>query len=100
MTKQDRIQHLIITQLLKEGSVQLKLPDGITLELGITQEGKDGRQEKCDNYCWVTTSQHQRRIFMDSFNLSMEYAATDKQIVLEDNIEDEDGRVFHVVDVV
>ena len=68
--------------------------------MGITQEGSNGRSEKCDNYCWVTTSQHERTVFMDAFNLSMQYAATDNQIVLEDNVEDEEGRVFHVVDVV
>ena len=39
MNKKNKIQQLLITHLLEEGSIELKLPDGMVLELGITKEG-------------------------------------------------------------
>jgi hypothetical protein len=100
MTKRDRIQYLLITHLLREGNITLVLPDGIVLELGITKEGKNGRAEICNDYCWVVMTQDQRRMFMDSYNLSLQYADDGSKVVLEDDVVEDDGDRYHVVDVV
>ena len=100
MTKRDRIQCLLINHLLKEGKITLVLPDGIILELGVTKEGANGRPEICTDYCWVTTTQDQRKMYMDCQNLSLQYADDGKTMVFEDDVVEENGEQYHVVDVV
>jgi len=97
MTVRDKIQHLLITHLLKEGKVELALPDGMTLELGITQEGKHG-PEKQDNYCWVVASHKNRTVSMDSYNLGLEIR--DNRMVLEEDIIDLYGEPLKILEVV
>ena len=70
MTKKDKIQYLLITHLLKHGEIQLVLPGGTTITLGITQLGKHGK-EFCEHYCWVETSQDERTTFIDSYNMGV-----------------------------
>ncbi len=38
MSRKDKIQHLLISHLLEEGTIQLALPDGMVVELGILKE--------------------------------------------------------------
>ena len=37
MTKNNKLQSLLINHLMKHGSVKLTLPDGVTLEIGVNQ---------------------------------------------------------------
>jgi len=97
MTVRDKIQHLLITHLLKEGKVELALPDGMTPELGITQEGKHG-PEKQDDYCWVVASHKNRIVSMDSYNLGLEIR--DDRMILEDDITDLYGEPLKILEVV
>jgi hypothetical protein len=99
MTNKDKIQQLLVTYLLKEGSIKLKLPDGITLEVGIVKEGKDGTLKLLDNYCWLIASQKDREISIDSYNLAMRYKDENDKVILEDNAENENGdkmRIFSI----
>lgn len=57
MTK-NKIQSLIVEHLLKHGQIELVLPDGVTLEIGLTQENQDGKLTIKDDYCWVIASQN------------------------------------------
>lgn len=72
MTRKDKIQCLLIRHLMAEGEIALTLPDGMTLEVGITKEGKNGSAKRSD-YCWVQTTQDERATFMDSYSLHMSY---------------------------
>jgi hypothetical protein len=99
MTKRDRIQHLLITHLLKEGKIRLVLPDGMVVEMGLTQEGKDGRDEVRADYCWISSTQDHRKMFMDCNSLSVQYQDDGKRIVVEDSVE-ENGEQYKFVDVV
>ena len=65
-----RIQSLLITHLQKFGSIDLLLPDGMRLEIGITQETKNG-VTKDQNYCWVVTTRDDRRTILDRYSMSM-----------------------------
>ena len=92
MDRHDKIQHLLITHLLDKGHIELTLPDGMVLELGIVQENKFGELEKTEDYSWVIATQKNRSISMDSYNLALRYTDCDDKIIVEDIYEDCDGR--------
>ena len=92
MTSKDKIQHMLITHLLKEGSIELALPQGMRLALGLTKEGKHGNQI-CDDYCWLTASQDDKQISLDHYNLGLQFSAD--RLVFEG--EDQD---MHMLDVI
>lgn len=100
MTKRDKIQYLLVSHLLKEGQIELLLPDGIKLEIGITQEGKDGDLVKCEDYCWIIASQRKRNIALDSYNLGLRYVDDNSKILLEDGDIDDTGCAIKAVSVV
>lgn len=87
MNKKNKIQQLLITHLLEEGSIELILPDGMTVELGITREGKDGDLEKCDDYCWLIASQSERSVSLDCYNLGLKYTETNNMLIEESEVE-------------
>ena len=92
MNRTDKIQHLLISHLLDKGYIELTLPDGMVLEMGIVQENKFGELEKADDYSWVIASQKNRTISMDSYNLSLRYVDEDDKIIVEDDYEDLNGK--------
>lgn len=98
MDSKDRIQYMLITHLLKEGKIDLVLPDGIKLAVGITREGRDGFEEIADDYCWVTASQGDRETFIDSYGLEMKFS--DGRYVVQDDITTEEGEHVNFVDVI
>jgi len=100
MTKKDKIQHLLITHLREEGHIELVLPDGIILEVGVTKEGRSGDLEKCDNYSWVIATQDDRTVSIDSYNLGLRFMKQDSRIVFEDSILDNSGHEIKVFDIV
>lgn len=91
MTKKDRIQHLIITHLLDEGQIELALPNGMTIELGITKEGRSGNLEKFEDYCWVVASQEDRSVYIDRYNLGLKFSEENHKILVEDKEIDTNG---------
>ena len=97
MNSKDKIQHMLITHLLKEGTIDLTLPDGIRLEVGMTKEGKDGFQGIMDNYCWVQAVQGDRETFLDSYGLEMKFS---KGFIVQDDVINEAGELISFVDVV
>jgi hypothetical protein len=99
MNAKDKIQHLLITHLLEHGDIELKLPSGVVLEIGITQEDKNGDLVKEDNYCWVITSHHDKEISLDSFNLGLKFS-DDGSIIMLDSALDKNGRSIKSVNVV
>jgi len=92
MTKKDKIQYLLITHLLKFGEIQLALPGGTVLTLGITQLGKRGK-ELCDDYCWVQTSQDERTTYIDTYNVGV--TCPDDKLVFMG--EDEEGLALDII---
>ncbi len=72
MGRKNRIQSLINTYLERHGAIDILLPDGVGLEIGITQEGKHG-EEKHHDYCWVVTTQGDRSTVIDKYSMSMSF---------------------------
>ena len=89
MTAKNRIQEMVIRHLLKEGSLEILLPNGITLEMGVTQENSQGNLEIADDYAWVIASQEDRSVSLDSYNLGLRFSNhNDKMLVdLEDSVD-------------
>ena len=100
MSSKNKIQSLIVTHLLKHGQIEIKLPDGVVLEIGVTQEGKDGELEMKDDYCWVITTQGKRSTCMDSYNMGLRFEDTKDIIVFEDQFIDQKGECVRRLDVV
>lgn len=98
-TTREKIQRLFVDYLLKEGAVELTLPNGMVLEVGVTQENRYGDLEIIPDYCWVVASQRNRSVSIDSYNLGIRYPG-DKEMVCEHSIESADGTSINVLDVV
>jgi beta-galactosidase beta subunit len=99
-SKAAKLQYLLINQLLKKGSVELLLPDGVTIEIGITQEDQFGDLHREDDYCYVVASRDGKSVMLDSFNLGLCYEPEEHTIICEDETIDEDGRLILSLDVV
>lgn len=98
--KASKLQYLLIKQLLKKGSVELILPDGVTVEIGITQKDQFGESHKTDDYCYVVASRNDKMVMLDSFNLGLQYLPEKDTIICEDDIMDDEGRLLHSLDIV
>jgi len=94
-----KVQRMFIELLMKEGALELALPNGMVLEVGITQENESGDLEITPNYCWIVASQKGRSISMDNYNLGIRYSG-DKEMVCEYSMTSEDGTNINVLDVV
>jgi hypothetical protein len=99
MTK-NKIQSLVVEHLLKHGQLELILPDGVKLEIGLTQENKDGELEIKDDYCWVIASQNGRATSLDAYNMGLRFSDNQNIIVLDDKFTDQDGKSVRRLDVV
>lgn len=99
MSKSSKIQQLFVTQLIKEGHVQIILPNEITLEVGITQEDAKGELKKEQNYCWVLATQNGRTIAIDEYNLGIRYTDADKNkfVVETASSNEEDVKFLEVI---
>jgi len=94
-----KVQRLFVELLMKEGALELALPNGMILEVGITQENREGDLEIIPDYCWIVASQKGRSISMDNYNLGIRYSG-DKEMVCEYSMLSEDGTNINVLDVV
>ena len=95
-----KLQYLLITQLLKKGVVELILPDGVTLEIGITQEDQFGDMHKEEDYCYVVASRDGKSVVLDSFNLGLQFEPEEHTIIYEEEMIGDDGRLVRSLDVV
>ena len=100
MSSKGKIQHLLIDYLLKHGQIELLLPDGVVLEIGLTQEDESGGFVVKDDYCWVIATHKDRSAAIDPYNLGIRFSGDGKNLVLEDRFIDQDGTEVTRVDVV
>lgn len=98
--KKNKIQTLLVEHLLKHGQIELLLPDGVTLEIGVTQENKNGELVKKDDYCWVIASQGNRATSLDAYNMGLRFQDDEKAIVFDDKFIDQNGDNVRRLDVV
>lgn len=96
----NKLQYLLIKELLKTGTVELLLPDGITLEIGITQEDKYGQLKKSDDYCYVVASRDGKSTLLDTYNLGLRFDDEKDILIYEDTDVDNDGVAVRSIDVI
>ena len=94
-----KIQHLFVEYLMREGAIELVLPGGMVLEVGLTQEDKYGDLEIVPDYCWIVASQKSRSISIDRYNLGIRYLG-DKEMVCEHSHLSEDGTSINILDLI
>lgn len=94
-----KIQQLFVEHLFKEGVVELVLPNGMILEVGVTQENRYGDLEITPDYCWIVASQKNRSVSIDSYNLGLRYSG-DKEMICEYSMIKEDGTDIKIFDVI
>lgn len=80
----NKLQTMLIDQLFKYGQIELLLPDGVTLEIGCTQENEDGEIVKRDDYCWVIAKHQNRLASIDPYNVGISLIGDEKAIVLDE----------------
>ena len=99
MDSKDKIQHMLISHLLKEGAIDLSLPNNTNLSIGLTKEDKYGFSEICNDYCWVSVCkpQQDRQMFIDDFSVEARFS---KGFVVQDDMITEEGDLINFVDVV
>lgn len=100
MSKQKKIQDLLIKHLSDEGQIQLLLPDGMILELGITQEDKHGNLIKTDDYSWAIVTQKGRDVSIDSYSQGLRFEDDPKKLIFEDSYITDDGEARRLLSVV
>ena len=93
-----KMQRLFIDYLMREGSIELALPGGMVVEVGLTQEDKYGDLEIVPDYCWVLASQRGRSVSIDQYNLGIRYSG-DKEMVCEHSHLSDDGTNINILDV-
>jgi len=96
----NKIQSLLVTHLLKHGQIELILPDGVVVEIGVTQENSHGDLVSKKDYCWVVATREDRSACLDAYNLGVRFADDSRIIVLEDRFIDQDGEAVRRLDVV
>lgn len=95
----NKLQRLFVEYLMKEGTLQLSLPNGMVLEVGVTQENKYGDQEITPDYCWIVASQKNRSVCIDRYNLGLRFSG-ESEMVCEHSVLNEDGTSLKILDVV
>lgn len=98
--KARKLQYLLISELLDKGSVELILPDGVVLEIGIIQEDEFGETKKADDYCYVVATRQGKSTMLDSYNLGLQFEDDEDSIIFEDKTCDQNGKQLRVVEVI
>jgi len=99
-TRRSKIQKLFITELFRQGQVELTLPTGLTLEVGVTHENQEGDLEICDDYCWVIASQEKRTVSIDPYTFGLRFSEKSNCMIYEQDIIDYKGEQTKVFDVI
>lgn len=98
-SKTKKIQELLVKHLLDCGTIELRLPDGVSLEIDITKDGKHG-VEIADDYCYVKASRDGNSTMIDTYNMGLQYSEDEKTIVCVDTSVDAKGRLVKTLDIV
>ena len=99
MTK-NKIQSMLVEHLLKHGQIEILLPDGVTLEIGLTQENEDGELEVQDDYCWIIASHGDRVASIDSYNMGLRFEDKENVLMFEEKLIDQNGEHIRRVNVI
>jgi hypothetical protein len=100
MSHKSKIQSLIVKHLQEYGSLDILLPDGIVLEIGITQVDKNGDLIKTDDYCYVAAHRDDQSTLLDSYNLGLSFVDEKSKMIFEDQDWGSDGQPIRRLEVI
>ena len=101
MSKLNNIQSLLIKYLMEKGQINLLLPDGVELEIGVMKESKRGKWTNCiDDYCYVEVSKEGKNFLMDSYNMGLQFVKNSDTMVFQDESIRDDGKLIQRIDVI
>ena len=100
MNNSRKIQSLLIEHLLKNGEIELLLPDGVSLEIGVTKTNDKGELEISDDYCYVVSSREGKSTILDSYNLGSQFLDQEDLLIYEDNKMGEYGENIRTLDII
>ena len=96
-----KIQSLLIKHLMEVGHIELTLPDGIKLEIGVVQEDETGKVINCiEDYCYVTATRDETGFLLDSYNTVLQYSEEQSKILIEDSTYDRQGQPIRRLEVI
>jgi len=98
--KARKIQYLLISELMEHGSVDLILPDGIAVQIGIVQEDEFGELKKAEDYCYVVATRQGKSAMLDAYNLGVQFEPQEDTMVFEEELIDQNGMMIKKLDVV
>ena len=79
------IQTLLIKHLMEKGQIELLLPDGVKLEIGVMQLNSKGDLVNCiENYCYVVASREDKRLLLDSYNAGLQFVDSKDTMLFDD----------------
>ena len=78
----NKVNYLLNEYLETHGKIDLQLPDGVDLEIDITQESKRGPQRD-GNYCCITAQRDDRTTILDRYSLSAHFTDSSRTILTE-----------------
>lgn len=87
------IQNLLIKHLTKKGQIELSLPDGVKLEIGVMQMDKEGELVNCiEDYCYVVVNREDKSFLLDSYNVGLQFVESQDRMVFDDVTVGTDGK--------
>ncbi len=96
----NKVQALLISHLNKHGRIELLLPDGVLVEIGVDQENENGEWVKKEDYCWVVASRQDKAASIDSYNLGLRFTDEATTIVFDDRYIDQNGEAVRRLEIV
>lgn len=95
------IQTLLINHLIEKGQIELLLPDGVKLEIGVMQLDNKGELVNCiKDYCYVVATHQDKRFLLDSYNAGLQFTETPDTLVFDDVTVGDDGESVRRVEII
>tara|TARA_Y100000034_G_scaffold117103_1_gene156211 strand:+ start:811 stop:1113 length:303 start_codon:yes stop_codon:yes gene_type:complete len=86
------IQTLLIKHLMEKGQIELLLPDGVKLEIGVMQLDQEGELINCiEDYCYVVANREDKKFTLDSYNVGLQFAESQDTMLFDDVTIGDDG---------
>jgi hypothetical protein len=95
------IQTLLIKHLMEKGQIELLLPDGVKLEIGVMQLDKQGDLVNCiENYCYVVANREDKSLLLDSYNAGLQFTEDKDTMLFDDVTKGTDGDSIRRLEVI
>lgn len=95
------IQTLLIKHLMEKGQIELLLPDGVKLEIGVMQLDKQGDLVNCiENYCYVVANREDKSLILDSYNAGLQFTEDKDTMLFDDVTKGTDGDSIRRLEVI